>query len=227
MPEDSSRRRFLGREWETVRQIASAKGMKPDILILEREGERLVAKDFRNKNFFARCLWGPLNLRYEKFILDRLDGVSDIPRVIGFEDCNCLLLSWLDGEGIKARSQQLDEEFFPRLFAIIEALHERGVLHLDLGHKSNIMVDAAGRPKVIDFNISLYLPPYRWLRPLFTLLARIDHYSVLRLKVKYRPQDCSPREQKQVKRFLRLRRLWIFDGLVRKLTNLGKSRPSR
>jgi len=226
MPNDASQPRFLGEKWRLVRRIASKKGLKPDILILEKTGERMVAKDFREKNFFARCLWGPLNLRYEKFILDRLDGVAEIPRVIGFEDCNCLLLSWLDGEGIKARSQQLDENFFPRLFAIIEAIHQRGVLHLDLGHKSNIMVDAAGRPQVIDFNISLYLPPYRFFRPLFKLLARVDYYSVLRLKVKYRPQDCSPEERRKVEKFLKLRKLWIFDRLVRKLTNLGKSNPA-
>ena len=221
---DHSSYRFLGDDWRLVRSITTGKAMKPDILILEKEGRSLVAKDFRGRNRFVRWIWGPLNLAYEKFILGKLDGVEGIPRVIGLEDYNCLLLSRIDGDEIKKRSANLNGDFFPRLFAIAARLHERGVVHLDLGHKSNVMVDRAGNPGIIDFNISLYLPPNRFFKPLIRLLARIDNYSILRLKVKYRPQEASAKEKRQVKNFLRLRKLWIFDRLVRNLTNLSKNK---
>jgi len=220
MPEQSIR--CLGKEWRLIRRIASSKALKPDILILEQDGKSLVAKDFRPRGRFARHVWGPLNLKYEYFILQKLAGIEGVPAIIGFEDWNCLLLSRVADQGIKAGSDRLDDDFFTELQDIVSRIHRRGVLHLDLGHKSNIMVDAAGRPKVIDFNISLYLPQNRFCRPLFRLLARIDNYSVLRLKHKYRPESTSPEERKALRRFLRLRRLWIFDGLVRRLTNLGK-----
>ncbi len=201
--------------------------MKPDIFIIEREQQFLVAKDFRDKGWAAKNLWGPLNLMYEKFLMDKLKGVAQIPQVIGLEDYNCLLISRIDGDEIKKSSHLLSDSFFDQLLQIADNLHSRGVLHLDLGHKSNIMVDENGNPAIIDFNSSLYLPPNAFFRPLIRLLAMIDRYSILRLKIKFRPQDSNPAEKKKVETFLRLRKLWIFDKLLRKLTSLCQktSRP--
>ncbi len=216
--------RLLGQEWRLLRRIASRKALKPDILILANGERELVAKDFRPRGWFARSIWGPLNLKYEHFILQKLAGLNGVPEVIGFADWNCLLLSRVAEEEFKTAAGRLDDDFFARLFALVTEIHRRRVLHLDLGHKSNIMVDAAGRPKIIDFNISLRLPESRLCDPLFKLLARVDCYSVLRLKVKYRPADATPQEREAVRRFLRLRRLWIFDRLLRRLTNLNRKR---
>jgi len=220
-----SQAHFLGREWNIVKKITAQKAMKPDIFIVEREQQFLVAKDFRNKGWTARYIWGTLNIMYEKFLLNKLKSVSQIPKIIGLEDYNCLLISYIDGNEIKKCRHLLSENFFSQLLQIADNLHSKGVLHLDLGHKSNIMVDRDGNPAIIDFNASLYLPPNAFFRPLINLLAKIDKYSILRLKVKYRPQDSDPAEMKRVKIFLQLRKLWIFDGLMRKLTNLTK-KPS-
>jgi len=217
---------FLGKEWDIVKKISAEKALKPDILIVEDKEQFLVAKDFRGKAWMARYLWGPLNIGYEKFLLNKLAGVAKIPQVIGLEDYNCLLISCIEGDEIKKRSHLLAEDFFDQLLNIADELHTRGVLHLDLGHKSNIMVDQNGDPAIIDFNASLYLPPNSLFRPLIRLLAKIDRYSILRLKVKFQPQFASPDEKKGVKFFLRLRKLWIFDRLLRKITNYAKNAGS-
>ncbi|MCD6430933.1 MAG: hypothetical protein J7L57_06920 [Deltaproteobacteria bacterium] len=211
--------RFLGEQWTVVKRVMAVKAMKPDILIVERGQQFLVAKDFRNKGWVACYFWGPLNLMYEKFILNKLKGVAQIPRIIGLEDYNCLLISRINGDEIKKCRHLLSENFFDQLLKIADDLHSRGVLHLDLGHKSNIMVDQQGNPAIIDFNCSLYLPPNAFYRPLIRLLSMVDRYSILRLKIKFRPQDSNPSEKRKVERFLRLRKLWIFDRLLRKLTN--------
>ena len=213
---------FLGKQWNVVRTITAPKAMKPDIIIVEREEQYLVAKDFRGKGWAARNLWGPLNLMYEKFIMSKLQGVAHIPQVIGLEDYNCLLISHITGDEIKKSSHLLSDNFFDQLLKIADNLHSRGVLHLDLGHKSNIMVDQNGNPAIIDFNCSLYLPPNTFFSPLIKLLAIIDRYSILRLKIKFRPQSSNPAERRRVERFLRLRKLWIFDRLLRKLTSVGQ-----
>ncbi len=212
--------RFLGEQWKVVKRITARKAMKPDILIVERKQQFLVAKDFRDKEWVARYIWGPLNLMYEKFLLNKLEGIAQIPRIIGLEDYNCLLISRIEGDEIKKCSHLLSENFFDQLLQIADDLHSRGVLHLDLGHKSNIMVDQHGNPAIIDFNASLFLPPNAFFRPLIRLLAKVDHYSILCLKIKFRPQDSSPAEKMRVEKFLRLRKLWIFDRLLRKITNL-------
>ncbi|MCD6292642.1 MAG: hypothetical protein J7M09_04190 [Deltaproteobacteria bacterium] len=210
-----------------VKRITAEKALKPDILIVEHKEQSLVAKDFREKAWIARYLWGPLNIGYEKFLLNKLSGVARIPQVIGLEDYNCLLISRIDGDEIKKCSHLMASDFFDQLLNIADEIHARGVLHLDLGHKSNIMVDHDGNPAIIDFNVSLYLPPNPFFRPLICLLAKIDRYSILRLKVKFRPQDASPSEKRGVERFLALRKLWIFDRLLRKITNYSKKAGSR
>ncbi|HDS16045.1 MAG TPA: hypothetical protein ENN66_05460 [Proteobacteria bacterium] len=218
---------YLGQPWQISKELISAKGMKPDIRLL-RQGERcLVAKDFRNKGWIAAHLWGPLSLAYERFLLDKAAGMSGIPQVVGFENYKCLLITCINGEEIKSCRRRLDGSFFTKLLRLADDLHDRGVLHLDLGHKSNIMVDVNGNPAIIDFNSSLFLPPNRFFRPLIRRLALVDRYSILRLKVKYRPQECTKEEQSQVKFFLRVRKLWIFDRLLRKITNLSKRAPSK
>ena len=214
--------RFLGEQWKVVKKITAEKAMKPDILIVERRQQFLVAKDFRDKGWVTRNLWGPLNLMYEKFLLNKLEGIAQVPQIIGLEDYNCLLISRIEGDEIKKCSHLLSDNFFDQLLKIADDLHSRGVLHLDLGHKSNIMVDQHGNPAIIDFNASLYLPPNAFFRPLIRLLSKVDLYSILRLKIKFRPQDSSPAEERRVGNFLRLRKLWVFDRLLRKITNFTK-----
>ncbi|MCK5679895.1 hypothetical protein KAI46_03680, partial [bacterium] len=151
MIEDESKKqiRLLGQEWHIKRVIATKKSMKPDVVIAESDGKFIVAKDFRNKIWFTRRLWGPLNIMYEKFILQKLAGVSGIPAYIGLEDYNCLLISHIDGDEIKKSTHTLTPGYFNDLFNIAAAIHKRGVLHLDLGHKSNIMVEQGGNPAII------------------------------------------------------------------------------
>ena len=215
--------RFLGKQWTVVKRITAEKTLKPDILIVKRGQQFLVAKDFRDKGWVARYIWGPLNLMYEKFLLNKLEGVTRVPQIIGLEDYNCLLISRIEGDEIKKCGHLLTKNSFDQLLGITDDLHSKGVLHLDLGHKSNIMVDQHGNPAIIDFNSSLYLPPNSFFRPLIHLLAKVDSYSILRLKIKLRPQDSNPAEKRRVKNFLRLRKLWIFDRLLRKITNSAKA----
>ena len=217
---EKTQARFLGEQWKVVKRITAKKAMKPDILIVKRKQQFLVAKDFRNKGWVARYIWGPLNLMYEKFLLSKLEGIAQVPQIIGLEDYNCLLISRIEGDEIKKCRHLLSNNFFDQLLQIADNLHSRGVLHFDLGHKSNIMVDLQGNPAIIDFNASLFLPPNAFFRPLIRLLAKVDRYSILRLKIKFRPQDSSPAEKRGVEKFLRLRKLWIFDRLMKKITNL-------
>ncbi len=214
--------RLLGKEWHIHRIIATRKSMKPDILIAENRGEFIVAKDFRNKVWLARSLWGPLNIMYEKFILQKLAGIAGIPEFVGLEDYNCLLVSYIDGDIIKKSCQNLAPDYFDNLSGIIKKIHARGIIHLDLGHKSNVMVKKNGDPAVIDFNTSIYLPSNSFFSPILRLLSKIDTTSILRLKVRFRSHETTFSERQQVKKFLLIRKLWIFDKISRRITSVKK-----
>ena len=216
--------RLLGRKWKVKRVIAAKKAMKPDVIVAESYGRFVVAKDFRNKPWIIRSFWGPLNIMYEKFILQKLDGVSGIPTFIGLEDYGCMLISFIDGDEIKKAEHQLAPGYFDNLLQIASDIHARGVLHLDLGHKTNVMVKQDGSPAIIDFNTSLYLPRNIVFSPLLRLLAKIDELSILRLKIRFTPENTNFKERNRVKNFMRLRKLWIFDKLSRRITNMTKER---
>jgi serine/threonine protein kinase len=214
--------RLLGKNWNIQRIIATRKSMKPDVLIAENGGEFVVAKDFRNKIWLARTLWGPLNIMYEKFILRKLSGINGVPEFIGLEDYNCLLIGFIDGDIIKKSCQNLAPDYFDNLFEIVKKIHERGILHLDLGHKSNVMVRKNGDPAIIDFNTSIYLPLNSFFSPIFRLLSKIDTTSIMRLKVRFRSHETTFSERQQVKKFLLIRKLWIFDKISRRITSVNK-----
>jgi len=213
---------LLGREWKVKRIIRAKKAMKPDVIVAQNRNSFLVAKDFRDKIWVTRCLWGPLNIMYEKFILQKLAGVNGIPTFIGLEDYNCMLISYIDGDEIKKSSHHLAPGYFDNLLKIAADIHARGILHLDLGHKTNVMVRENGEPAIIDFNTALYFPVNSFFAPLLRLLAKIDNLSILRLKIRFTPQDTTFQERNRVKIFLRLRKLWIFDKLSRRITNMTK-----
>ncbi len=217
-----SRIRLLDRKWKIKRVIAAKKSMKPDVIVAARNGRYIVAKDFRNKPWIIRSLWGPFNIMYEKFILQKLEGVNGIPAFVGLEDYGCMLISYIDGDEIKKSKDHLAPDYFTKLLRIASEIHSRGVLHLDLGHKTNVMVKEDGSPAIIDFNTALYLPCNLFFSPLLHLLAKIDELSILRLKLRFTPQDTDLKERIRIKKFMRLRKLWIFDKFSRRITNMTK-----
>ena len=66
-------------------------------------------------------------------------------------------------------------EFDRRLRGAVVALHECGVVHLDLRHRSNIRADLDGEPVLIDFDSAVTFRAgswaARWIKP---LLAGFD-----------------------------------------------------
>ena len=70
-------------------------------------------------------------------------------------------------------------EFVASLERAVRMMHARGVAHLDLRHRSNVLVGEDGEPILIDFASALCFHPggvaARWLLPLF---ARYDLRAV-------------------------------------------------
>jgi len=90
---------------------------------------------------------------------------------------------------------------FERLRALLEAVHARGVAYVDFNKRSNILIDAAGRPWLIDFQIALRrrddLP---W--PLRLMLAAVvaylqdkDLYHLYKHKRRLARQELTDQEE--------------------------------
>ena len=150
----------------------------------------------------------------ERGFMERLRGVPGVPpglgaiRVAGATAPNAVARTFVPGHALGA-DERVDDAFFPRLAATLAEVHRRGVAHVDLHKRENILVDEAGRPLLIDFQISWGLPRSRWaaacLRPLLAILQQCDDYHFLKHRLRLRP-DQLPHGQADL---ARLRPLWI------------------
>lgn len=150
----------------------------------------------------------------ERGFMARLRGVEGVPaglgtvRVGGRAVPAAAARTFVPGHAL-GHDERVGDDFFPRLAGILAAVHARGMAHVDLHKRENILVDEAGRPLLIDFQISWALPAGRLAaacgRPLLALLQRCDDYHLLKHRLRLRP-DQVPAGEAELDR---LRPGWI------------------
>jgi hypothetical protein len=115
-----------------------------------------------------------------------LAGHPDVPRLLGRLDAYGFALEHRPGRRLsRQRAAELPPDFLARLAQAIAGMHARGVAHLDLRHRSNVLVDAAGAPVLIDFASAVCLRPARWPdRVLLRWLARLDERALAKWRAK-------------------------------------------
>lgn len=104
---------------------------------------------------FSRTI-ARLLLERERRALERLDGLSGVPRLLQAGDADgerVLVRTFVSGEPLSA-AVSLPENFFDELDALVLRLHERGVCHNDLHKEQNVIVDADGYPWLVDFQLA-------------------------------------------------------------------------
>ncbi len=184
---------------------------KPDLNKVETEGQSYIIKDVRKRNFLFRWTLSWWLIQREWKIYAKLDGIKGVPRPLRRIDRFAFAVELIPGKPI-GRNENLPPSFFSNLRGILEEIHRRGVVHLDLRHKGNILVSDKGEPFLIDFNSSLSFREggllYRYFFPIFRW---VDYGGFLKLKERVSPSSMTPEETLFLKRFNRLRRLWIFN----------------
>ncbi len=140
------------------------------------------------------------------------EGLPGIPRCLGRWGPTGLVHAFVEGHPLQPR-ERVDDDFFPRLAAILDGLHRRDMAYVDLEKRENILVDDCGRPWLIDFQISWYHPPggidcrplrgpqaLRRLMPeglarfLLARLQQADRYHLLKHRRRHRPDTLSAEE---------------------------------
>jgi len=184
---------------------------KPDLNQVKMAGRSVMVKDVGRKGFFLRWTLGLWLIQKEWKIYSRLVGIKGVPQPIERVDRFAFAMEFIPGRPI-LRGEPLPPSFFQELERVLGGIHERGVVHMDLRHKGNILVSEKGEPFLIDFNSSFAFKEKGFLRRyLFPLLRRVDYGGLLKLKKRVSPSLMTPEELAFLKRFDRLRRLWIFN----------------
>jgi RIO-like serine/threonine protein kinase len=184
---------------------------KPDLKRVEVEGRSFMVKDVKERFFLSRWTLGLWLIGKEWKIYSRLAGIPGIPRAVERIDRFAFVMEFVPGRPIQ-RGTALPPSFFPELERVLREVHSRGVVHMDLRHKGNILVTEKSEPFLIDFNSSFSFKEKGLLwRFLFPILRWVDYGGMLKLKQRVSPSSMTPEETYFLRRFNRLRRFWIFN----------------
>ena len=168
--------------------------LNPDVLLVEVGGRRLVVKDFSPRGFWVRTTIGRWITAREVRALRALDGLPAVPRFLGSIDALAFAVEYRPGRRMSRKlAGRIPPEFLERLETALRDMHRRGVAHLDLRHRSNVMAGEDGDPIVLDFGSAQTFRPggllARWLLP---LLGRVDLAAVEKWRRKLSPSSSGP-----------------------------------
>jgi len=188
------------------RRVLRDKGgfLSPVVSVVDHEGGSAVLKDYRGKNAVTRSLLAPSLVKREFAVLRQLEGVPGIPRVFAIVEKRALLLEYIEGRTInKFKAGELPDRVFDRLCETVRAMHARGVVHLDLRQRKNILI-AGDRPWVIDFANALK-------GRLTAKLRAVDESALLKFKLRNWPHLMTDADRDALKSHRLLRKFWIFS----------------
>jgi RIO-like serine/threonine protein kinase len=178
--------------------------LSPVVSLVTYEGRPAVLKDYRAKNAVTRGVLGPALVRREYAILRHLEGVPGIPRAYAIVEKRALLVEYVEGRTInKFKPGELPDAVFERLCETVRAMHRRGVVHLDLRQKKNIVV-ADHRPYLVDFANALKGRAAAALRA-------VDESALLKFKQRNFPHLLTDRDREFLATHKFLRQFWIFS----------------
>jgi hypothetical protein len=134
--------------------------------------------------------------RHETHLLKSLADLKGIPKLVGqvtvggHQLGNAVARDYIDGHPLGNR-EIVNESFFPALGTLLRAMHARKIAYVDLHKRENILVNEAGEPYLIDFQISVAWPRRLVAGPLFALLRRSDEYHLMKHWARSRPEQCG------------------------------------
>jgi hypothetical protein len=193
--------------------LKAAGRFKADLRVVDLGGEEVVVKDYAGKGLVARAL-GRWQIGRECRAYAWAGPQPFLPRLLGRVDGAALALERVRGAQLADVHPRYADK--PALLAAlrhaIDALHARGIAHLDLRGRENVMVTPEGRVVVLDLGGAVRLRPGGLAhRLLFPLLAAADEAAWIKWKEMVLPGHLSDRERAFDRRFRRLRTLWVFN----------------
>lgn len=184
-------------------------------------GRTWVVKDFSRRGFWVRHTIGPLLLRRELRALQRLDGIDGVPERAFRIDRDAIAAEFIPGVTLgQVPGDVMDSAFFTDLEHLLNAVHARGIVHLDTRGTGNMLRRPDGKPALIDFQASL---DTRWMPGAWRRwLDDLDMTGVYKKWLQHDPDSMGSARRELYERMTRRRRLWIARGYA----GATKQKPS-
>jgi hypothetical protein len=173
---------------ERVERVLSRGSIgNPDVLLVRRGEEHIVVKDFAPRNRLVAATFGRWITRREVRAYRALLGHPNVPRFVGRIDPLSFAVEYRPGTRLGRRLRaHLPAGFIEELASAIAEMHARGVAHLDLSHRSNVLVSPDGRPVLIDFGSAVcFRPGGIWASLWLPLLARADRRALAKWRRRF------------------------------------------
>ncbi len=181
------------------------------VLRVEAEDGRVrMVKDCASLPVYSRWLARFLMGR-ERRLLRRLEGLEGFPQVLEVVDRNAFTMTELQGQVLTPENFRLaPRRIADALMERVDQMHERGVFHLDLRQRQNILLGPGLEVQVLDFGAAWAPNPLaRWL--FSKLLTQVDRSAALKYLARFSPEDLTRAEAQELMRGLRRRKLWILS----------------
>lgn len=143
-----------------------------------RDGHPIIIKTYARKGPMIRLIGRFLIAReYQAYRL--LEGSAGIPRVYFSPRRDTLLMEKLNGERISVERLAKDgDEVIRNLQRAISEMHSRGVYHMDLRNRGNVLVSPDNRIWIVDFASRVIVTGNNAFSRLFARLCRkFDDYG--------------------------------------------------
>jgi len=161
----------------------------PDVLLVETGAGVAIVKDFSTRAPWIRRFLGPWLNRREIRAYRALADHPAVPRLLGILDEMAFVVEFRPGRFLRRRlAHEIDPEFLSELDAAIREMHERGVVHLDLRHRTNVLLGEDGHPVLIDFASAICASPGSKIARILTgTLGVIDRYAFSKWRERLTP----------------------------------------
>jgi len=176
------------------RVLSPGARFQADVFLVEGPQGPVVVKDYCGRGRLIAWTIGRWLCAREVRAHRLLAGVPVVPELIGPVDRFAFALAYRPGEMLsRSLRGRLPDGFMAELEAGVDAIHARGVVHLDLRHRSNVLAGEDGRPVVLDF-ASAVCPGRRsrLARWIVAQLGRFDRRALDKWRARIGPAQPLP-----------------------------------
>ncbi len=200
---------------ESYELIHRGKWANADVYRVWQGQVPLIYKGFGSRSFWVRWTIGRFLTWREVSMLQKLSGIPGIPRITQRSNPYSLCYHYMEGETLSSKVKggtRLPKRYFLEAEALLDEIHRRGVVHLDLRRGANWMVSPDGGAGIIDFQSAFSIEKLpKFLRK---KLCDIDYSGAYKLWERYCEEDLDPQRKTLLDRVNQHRKLWVFRGYI-------------
>jgi len=182
------------------KHITKGRFAKADIFVATYRGQRFIVKDFGTRGICERNLVGRVVIGRESRAYQVLAGIEGLPARFKRLSPYALAIEYLEGRDLGGvERHEIGPGVVRQFERIVNDLHERGWVHLDLQRRSNILL-VNDKVFVVDLASAFHpggVPLLgRWL---VRLMGFADRLSLIKMKTIFAPELLTPDDRRLVR----------------------------